>query len=479
MTSERSAQFGDGDAAGTPPTPDGSPAAGISELRDVYRRYRVQTFVLTWTAYASMYLCRKNFSVAKERLADLYHLSNAQLGDLDTGYLVAYAVGQFVNGTLGDRIGGKRLVGFGLVATALLNMVFGVGQSFLFFLVPWTLNGFAQSAGWPGCAKAFSNWFARDERGTVMGVWCTCYQAGSVVSTIVATWLLVTFGWQSAFFGPALLVGGFALLFFARQKRAPEAEGLPHVETYYAAVTGRDVPADVPAVGSDAAGSDAAGPERATSWDNILLVLRSRPIWTLGLTYVVLKFVRYSFLFWLPFYMAQRLEYEAGTAGYTSVAFDLAGIAGAIVAGILSDRVFGSRRGPIVVILMTLLAGVTYLYGPLSQSGWLQNAATIALIGFLLYGADSVTAGVAAVDFGHKRAASLAAGFVNGLGSIGAAMSGFVIGRVSGAYGWDAVFHLFGPLCLAGALLMTTMWRTMPEGAESAGASATGKDESG
>jgi len=29
---------------------------------------------------------------------------------------------------------------------------------------------------------------------------------------------------------------------------------------------------------------------------------------------------------------------------------------------------------------------------------------------------------------------------------------------VSQKYGWDAVFWLFVPLCLLGALLMATMW---------------------
>jgi sugar phosphate permease len=417
-----------------------------------YRRLRIQTFALTWTAYASYYLCRKNLSVAKKALKDEHGLSNADLGTIDTGYLVAYAAGQFVSGVLGDRIGGKKLVGYGLILTGVLNVVFGFGAELMFFLAAWTANGIAQSSGWPGTTKAFSNWFARRERGTVMGLWCTCYQVGGVVATFLATFFLVRWGWRSAFFGPAALVLGFAALFWATQKASPEAEGLPDVERYYQVVGHDHAP--------DPDDHQRAGESRWT--DNLLFVVKSRPIWTLGLSYVVMKFVRYSLLFWLPLYMAQALGYDAGEAGYTSGAFEIAGVVGAGAAGLASDRVFGGRRAPVVVVMMLLLALATYAYVPLSGMGRLPNLLGIGLVGFLLYGPDSVTSGAAAVDFGDRHAAALATGFVNGLGSIGGALSGVVVGRMSDLYGWEAVFRLFPPMCVAAAVLMATMWNRTP-----------------
>ncbi len=431
-----------------------STAGSITPLgeRHRYRMMRVQTFALTWVAYASLYLTRNNLPVVKDALIIEHGLSNAQLGVIDTGYLIAYAVGQFASGYVGDRIGGKRLVGIGLLATAGLNLVFGASGSFVFFLLPWILNGFAQSTGWPGCAKTFSVWFARDERGTVMGLWLTCYQVGPLVSTFLATWLLGMYGWQWAFFVPALLVAGFALLFLKTQPSSPAQEGLAPVEDYYRAVTEadeseRDLPPTPP-----------RAPEQEDNRSNLRIVLTSRPIWTLGLTYVVLKFVRYALLLWLPLYMIQQLGYGAGEAGYTSVVRDFAGIFGVIIAGSISDRIFKSRRAPVVVIMMFLLALAALAFPYLSALGRIQNIIAIALIGLLLYGPDSVISGVAAVDFGKTKAASLAAGFVNGVGSIGAALSGVVVGLVSQKYGWDAVFWLFVPLCLLGALLMATMW---------------------
>ena len=420
---------------------------GTVDYLPLYRRCRILTFALTWLAYAAYYLCRTNYSIVKGAVAAEFGFDTLRLGTIDTAYLTLYAVGQFVNGVVGDRIGGRLLVASGLFATAALNLTFGLGGGYTLFLVAYALNGWAQSAGWPGCAKSVAQWYAVQERGTVMGFWCTCYQVGSVGSAFLATWLLVHHGWRMAWIVPAVAVGAYALVFLRFQCKSPEGEGLPDVETYVAARSGR-APVQTP---------DAS--DRG-SWRDTLVVLRSREIWTLGLTYVFLKFVRYSFLFWLPFYMARVLGYKAGEAGYTSVVFDLAGIGGAVFAGVISDRMFHGRRAPIVVVMMSLLAVAAYFYGSVSALGRVPNIAAIAVIGFLIYGPDTVASGAGSVDFGTKRAAAAAAGFVNGLGSIGAAFSGVAIGYVSRTYGWTAVFNLFAPLSLAGALLMATMWNS-------------------
>ncbi len=341
-------------------------------------------------------------------------------------------------------------MGLGLLFTAACNVMLGSSQGMFFLVAGFAFNGLAQSAGWPGCAKTFAQWFAISERGTIMGWWCTCYQAGYVLSGVLATWLLAEFGWRSAFFVPALVIAGFGLFFLKVQPPSPESAGLPHVETYRAALVGEPLAEEV----------DDGPPD---PWGDTLEVLRSREIWTLGLTYVVLKFIRYSFLFWLPFYLSSRLGYSDSEAGYTSLLFGIAGIAGAVVAGTVSDKVHGGRRAPVCVIMMTILAGALYGFSVMPDVGRVGTMVGIFFIGFFIYGPDSVAAGVAAVDFGTRRAAAKAAGFVNGLGSIGAALSGVVIGYVSEGWGWGAVFTLFVPLALIGAGLMATMWNRVPE----------------
>src|SRR5882672_11190910 len=92
----------------------------------VIARGQSLVFALTWIAYATYYLGRKGISVCKVDLQQRFALSNVTLGYIDTGYLAAYAVGQFLWGSIGDRLGPRRLVGFGMLCAAAACALFGL-----------------------------------------------------------------------------------------------------------------------------------------------------------------------------------------------------------------------------------------------------------------------------------------------------------------------------------------------------------------
>src|SRR5205085_5740977 len=96
------------------------------------------------------------------------------------------------------------------------------------------------------------------------------------------------------------------------------------------------------------------------------------------------------------------------------------GIFGAIIIGWISDKLFPGRRGAIAAICTVALAASLALYGAVAPLGlWIQIAA-MALVGFCLFGPDSLISGVAAQDLGGPLAAATVAGFINGCGSVGA-----------------------------------------------------------
>jgi sugar phosphate permease len=57
-------------------------------------------------------------------------------------------------------------------------------------------------------------------------------------------------------------------------------------------------------------------------------------------------------------------------------------------------------------------------------------ATSLGLIGFTLYGPDALMTGAGAIDVGSARRATLAAGVINGMGSVGSVMQEFVFGRI-------------------------------------------------
>jgi sugar phosphate permease len=174
-------------------------------------------------------------------------------------------------------------------------------------------------------------------------------------------------------------------------------------------------------------------------------------VWSIGGAYFALKLIRYSILFWLPFYLRKELGYSDEAAGYLSTSFEVGGIVGAVVVGLVSDRYFLSRRRELASGMIALLAGALLLYTKVAGLGPAANFAGMALVGFCLFGPDALISGAAAQDLGGEAAAATAAGAINGLGSIGAILQGSLTSSVSTHFGWNALYYLFVVLAVAGA----------------------------
>jgi sugar phosphate permease len=386
------------------------------------RRTRRGVFALTWLAYATYYLCRKGFPVTKTRLASEFHLSVPALAAIDTGYLTAYALGLFASGLACDVVGSRRLLGAGMLLAAGATALFGLGSGGTVFAVAVALNGLFQSTGWPGTVKAMTPWYAAAERGKVMGLWSTCYQVGGLAATALAAALLTHWGWRSAFLVPAAFTAavGVAVALLLKQ---PSGQ----------AVSARS----------------GLWPEAAS-----LRALASPLLWNLGAAYFCLKLIRYSLLFWLPFYLHRQLGYSEGAAPLMSLSFEVGGVVGAISAGALSDHFVG-RRGTVLVLMSLGLAGAFCLYNGVAAVGPWANFTAMALVGFMLFGPDALVSSTAAQDLGGTAASGTTAGVINGVGSLGAIAQGATTAFVAARWGWPALFQVFIALAVLCALILT------------------------
>src|SRR5580692_10974628 len=74
--------------------------------------------------YTSFYMCRYNFPIANNAIAQEFHWDNAQMGKIISCNLFAYACGQILNGLLTDRMGGKKAMLIGAAGTVVTNIAF-------------------------------------------------------------------------------------------------------------------------------------------------------------------------------------------------------------------------------------------------------------------------------------------------------------------------------------------------------------------
>lgn len=399
------------------------------------KKWRVLMFACTWLTYAAFYLTRKNYPVAQPAFMQELGWDNSDVGIIITTYLTVYAIGQFTNGVLTDRIGPRIMIAVGFGLSAAMSVGLGVTGTIMMMATLYGVNGFAQSMGWPSVTKAMTNWIPVAMRGRVMGFWGTCYPAGDAIATGFAAVILASFGWRAAFFVPALvaLVVGAAIVFFMRNH-----------------------PRDV-GLATDGPARSTPGLKVSRGLLSSVVHLKNVRVITLGLAYFCLKFVRYSLLFWIGVYLVEGLHFTPEEAGYLQVPFPLVGLTGSIFGGWLSDKLFEARRAPAATLMLVALM-VMLLFLQIAPASFYLVGIAYGLVGFFLFGPDMLISGTAAMDFGSEEAAATVAGFVNGVGAIGAALTGVVIGYVSDAYGWPAVFYLLIAMVAACAAITATLW---------------------
>ncbi|HQH72638.1 MAG TPA: MFS transporter, partial [bacterium] len=258
--------------------------------------------------------------------------------------------------------------------------------------------------------------------------------------------------WRRGFWAPALLLLLIACAYTLLTRNKPSDAGLP------------DFPED-DAVENQSPDSGPSVPAAPPTSFSILREIVSKPtVWIISLMYFFLKMTRYAFLFWLPLYMAERLGYSGEEAGYTSTVFELVGFTGAVAAGYMSDKLFQSRRFPVGALFLWGLGFAFLIHPTIAGWGHWVNAIGIGLIGFLTYGPDTLMTGAGAQDEGSQRGAATAAGIINGVGSMGQMLSGYIVATVKSTYGWDALFYLLVFFAFLSGALLSVKWNYVPVG---------------
>ncbi len=384
------------------------------------RLWRWRILISTYFGYAGFYLVRKVFTLCKTTLAEDYGIGFDGVANIWTAYLVGYLIGQFAASFVGRRWGPRLLLIGGLGASIGANVVFAFATSYATFLCFMFSNGVVQAAGWPGTVGGVAEWLRGKERGTIMGIWSTNYLVGNIVVKMLGGFLLAHFtsrydghyGVRFAFLGCTSLAFAIWWLIVSWQRTKPEDVGLaPLVD--HGLEAGRSVRVSTG--------------ERVPASEFLKLILN--PVVPLmGVSYFCIKFLRYALDSWLPTFLDLQ-GMDVGRAAYYSSVFDWAGLGGAILSGIALDRMFRGRWDRICLVMGfgMVLAYVTVL---VLGTHPVYLALSFGLVGFMLYGPDTLLGGAAAVAVAGQRNGVAVAGLINGIGSIGPVIQEQVIGRI-------------------------------------------------
>jgi sugar phosphate permease len=386
-----------------------------------------------WMTYGAFYFGRTNISAAVPGLLE-EGLSKTDIGRILGGLKIAYAIGQLVNGQLAERFSARWLLAIGMLASALLNVAFGLATGLYFLLFIWACNGYCQALGWTPCMRVTANWIPALRRGRVIGILGTSYQATAALTYVIAGQAAHWLGWRAALYLPAALLAAAALhmlLLLRESPDRPRAVAAPYGSP--AAPTGR--------------------------WfENVWLTLSNPALWLLALTLFLLDACRYGFIDWGPTHLkeVQLTGIDKATLQYAIL--PLGGIPGAFLAGWATDRYLGGRRAPVICGLLLLLGGLTLLYDSVARASYAGTVALLVVIGFAIYGPQVLLVGTAPGDLARRGTVAAAAGFVNFMGYLGAYTGDRVTGWVVDRQGWQAAIFIWAGCAFLAALLVALLW---------------------
>ena len=317
-------------------------------LKRLYERKRREVFFGLVFGYSFYYVCRLTISVVKKPMIDEGILNPQQLGTIGFAFFLAYAFGKLTNGFLADRSHIGRLMSTGLLVSAIILVIFGFTKAFLVFAVLWGVNGWFQAMGSAPSGASIAQWFSNKERGTRYSIWSGAHPIGEGISLVFVAAVVSYLSWEWGFWvagGLSILV---ALWLFKLLADRPRTYGLPVVADYKNDHTTETIEND----------NDV---NRAQ-----LGVIRNPYIWILGLSCSAVYIARYGINSWGPMYLQEAKDYTLISAGLVLGWAKTFELGGAITSGIVSDRLFNSRRNITTLLYgLTMITGLVFLYlGP-------------------------------------------------------------------------------------------------------------------
>ncbi len=267
--------------------------------------------------YLVAYFIRVSPAVMSQELMRAFHIGAAGLGTLSAAYFYAYVAMQIPVGILVDTWGGRKLLVWGAVATAIGSASFGVSTHFAVAFLARALIGGATAVAWIVSLKLITHWFPSRRFAMMSGLTLMLGNLGALVAQVPLRLLVARFTWRPVTLASGAVILLFALLAFAWVRNDPAELG----QASYASEAVR------------------ARPARAGRILDTFEMFRYRNTWLIlfaqgGLLGPVLAFAG----LWGPAYLGARFQLSAiGAAGVDSAMLLAFAIASPLM-GYLSDR---------------------------------------------------------------------------------------------------------------------------------------------
>ena len=471
-----------------------------AEQQKKFKYWQWRTIIGTMVGYIFFYLIRKNFSFAMPGLTAEYGISKAALGGILSAAGFLYGLSKLFNGMLADRINGRWHMVTGLAVSTLSALIIGcgaeiitaatgvaegttpefVGKFVILFSALWIVNNIFQGCGFPPCSRLIPRWVPSSELSTKMSLWNTSHSIGAGLAGLLCGVLIMgsmgtnmsgdaemvatiasnlgkditdpavitaaenVGAWKWAFLIPGLIAAAGVFITAAILRDTPKSVGLPELQSEGGAK--EEV--------KEESKEEINAFIRKHVWQNPI-------IWALALADFFVYIIRFAVLDWGPTFLREHCGMTSELAGFTVIIFEVFGVIGMLLAGWISDKVFGGRatRTCLFCMLGTLLAILGFIGLQKAGAEPLTLLLVLALAGAFIYGPQALI-GVIASNFATRKASATANGLVGFVSYVSVLVSGWGFGLIADSkFGWNGVFVTMIVMAIIGALIFVPMWK--------------------
>ena len=392
----------------------------MQTLKNIEVRKAISLGAVCTLSYLACYFARNLLSAVTPYMLET-GFSVEFIGLMSTAWMLCYALGQLINGFVGDHVPAKIMAGGGLCLAGVCNLVLYLSTGENVMLIAYALSAFFLSMIYAPIVKLVAeNTLPRYASRCCLGFTCS-----SLFGTPLAGLAAVVFHWSTAFLVCSvslLFMGAGCFLYLSWLERK-----------------GYTVPIRTK--------KGEKGPKL-----NIRALLE-RDIVRFCFISVLTGIVRTSVMFWVPTYLVQNLGFTSDESAqlFMIVTF-LCSIAPLMNTLVIYDIIL--RRNMYLMLKLCFGAStVAFLLMLAAGAPWLNIVAlTLALI--TCGGASSMLYSVYCPSLKDTGSVSTATGFIDFLSYGSAAFANLVFANAIEGIGWNNLIIVWAAIVLIGFLIV-------------------------
>lgn len=376
-------------------------------------------------SYLAVYVAKGALSAATPQITEAGAFTTEQIGTLSSVYFIVYAIGQLINGAIGDKIKAKYMISFGLILASigfwLLPQLAGLPN---YAYIAYGASGFFMAMIYGPMTKVVA-----ENTEPIYATRCSIgYTMASFLGSPAAGILAAVLAWQWVFWGTGttlLIMGAVAFICFS----AMEKKGVVKYGQY-----------------THKKGSGGS-----------IKVLLKRQIVKFTFIAILTGVVRTSVVFWMPTYISQHLGFAPDTAALIFTVASFAFSFSPINAIIIYEKL---KRNMDLTIFLAFSASAVFFLLVFLVKQPIINVVCMALAILSNNLAASMLWSRYCPSLYDTGMVSTATGFLDACSYLAASVSSKLFANAAGTLGWGMLILVwFGLMCCG--VLVALPWNKL------------------